>query len=263
MITPEKIKAWAERQYIPFLQAWLQGQAFQPLELPVGKLPADYLDLRSEVQHIHAESRDVRGYGYRIEYRTLNTRQFGEQSLPDRIFIDTEQDLLRMLRREAEFFRFVDDVTCIRDKLPHLESWLYDHPAQVVDNHGRWPDLVNVCQYFLAHPRPNLYIRELPIPIHTKFVEQNFSILRHLLDFTLPPNTIHPVSHFERRYGLKYDEPLVRFRLLSYPLYTDLSIPMSEFSASPIPAEMCIITETKMNFLTIPLRENTFVVFGD
>lgn len=262
MITLDKIKVWAERQYWLYLQIWLRGEAFQPLELPVGKLPSAYLELREAVQQLQGGSKEVRGYGYRLEYQSQNTRQFGAQTFPARIYIDTEADLLRLLRRETEFSRFAQDVATIRRALPQLELWLLAHPKRVIDCHGLWPDLLAVCAYFVAHPLPNLYIRELPIPIHTKFIEQNEGILRQLLDSLLPPDTVEPVTHFERRYGLRYDEPLIRFRHLSALPYSDLSVPLSQFAATPIPARRCIISENKMTFLTLPLLPDTFALFG-
>ncbi|QBD83792.1 hypothetical protein EPA93_45535 [Ktedonosporobacter rubrisoli] len=47
-----------------------------------------------------------------------------------------------------------------------------------MDYHGDWSDLIAVCDYFLEHPRPACYIREIPVAVHTKFIEQHSGILR-------------------------------------------------------------------------------------
>lgn len=78
----------------------------------------------------------------------------------------------------------------------------------VVANAGRWGDLLTVCQYFLDHPRPNLYARELPLAVHTKFVEEHQSVLREMLDELLPPQAIDPAANrFEERFLLRYTGP--------------------------------------------------------
>ncbi|WP_349815137.1 DUF3322 domain-containing protein [uncultured Bacteroides sp.] len=33
-------------------------------------------------------------------------------------------------------------------------------------SHDAWRDTIKVCKYFTEHPRPHLYIRELPIDVH-------------------------------------------------------------------------------------------------
>lgn len=267
MITPEKIIVWAERQYIPYLQSWLEGQLFQVLELPIGKLTNDYSTLRTEVQRLHERSREAIGYGYTVEYQEINKRQFGKQSIPSRILIDSERDLLRLLRKESEAGHFMQDITYIRNNLSQLELWLRSNIQRVIVYHGKWKELIAICQYFIDNPRPALYIRELPIPVHTKFIEENSAILRSLLDFLLPALAVQDDQHFERRYGLRYDEPLIRFRYLSPDervkwTYTDLSVPFSQFAAHPIALEQCIITENKMTFLTLPESGNSFALFG-
>jgi hypothetical protein len=53
-----------------------------------------------------------------------------------------------------------------------------------------WADILRVCRYFQLHPRPNLYLRELPIKVHTKFIEEHKGILRELLEIVLPEDAI-------------------------------------------------------------------------
>ena len=92
--------------------------------------------------------------------------------------------------------------------------------------------------YFSHTPQPNLYIRELPIKVHTKFIEQNKGILKELLDILIADYVNTGEKRFEARYHLKYDEELIRIRFLDENLshrYTgglkEISLPISEFCA--------------------------------
>lgn len=149
-----------------------------------------------------------------------------------------------------------------------------DRPISIVQNSGQWPDLLKVCHYFQQHPAPNLYIRELPIRVHTKFIEQNKPILRSLLDAILPAN--HLISTdgekdyvFEKWFSLKYPESLIRLRILdpalkrkySFPA-DDMSVTVSEFGQLPFSSVRCFITENIMTFLTLPALENGVAIFG-
>lgn len=141
---------------------------------------------------------------------------------------------------------------------------------RVIEQHGAWPELLAVCAYFLAHPRPNLYARELPIAVHTKFIEEHTDILRRLLDALLPAEAIDATTtHFAARYGLRSDEALVRFRLLDARLgaqaglsLSDVSAPVSQAATLALHGVDCIIVENKLVFLTLPALPNALAIFG-
>lgn len=101
----------------------------------------------------------------------------------------------------------------------------------LVDKNVNWDDALKVCQYFIQTRRPNLYLRQLPIEIHTKFIEENITLIQSLLDFLIPDRIRSTTQkRFTERFFLKYDEPLIRVRLLDhqqqdYYKFTDISIP--------------------------------------
>lgn len=271
MITAGDIRQKAERLYLPFLRAWLQETAFFPILFPVGKLPTDYLELRKAARALQAQSKEQRGFGYTLEYQVQQKRFSGEQTLPIRVVIETERDFLQLVEKEVAFRDFQQDVTMIRERLPQLEEWMIRYPQRVIEQHGTWLDMLTVCQYFLDHPRPQLYIRELPISIHTKFIEQHRGIVRELLEQLLPADAImSDANTFEQRFGLREKEPFVRVRLLDGQLsqryglpITELSVPVAQFAALDVlRGQRCIVTENEMTFLTLPPQQNTFALFG-
>lgn len=74
---------------------------------------------------------------------------------------------------------------------------------------------------------------------------------------------------FEKRFSLKYREPLIRSRFLDPELKVkygfpaaDLSLPMSEFRQLSLEVHRCFITENLMTFLTLPPLDNSFALFG-
>jgi hypothetical protein len=271
MISPAEIVGKLERQYASVLQASVRGETVFPLTLPVGQIPKkDFLQLRQSIEALKAGSKEVLGYGYGIEFESVNVRGADRQTLPTRIVVDTQADYLRLLKRKREFDDFIKDVDLIRARLPDLTTWIEANPLQVIKYHGKWAQLLMVCEYFQAQPRPYLYIRELPIPVHTKFIEEYEGILRDLLDITLPAHAVDTTErHFERRYGLRYDEPLIRFRILDPELlshyhlpFADVSVPLSAFITFDLSGRASIIVENKMSFLTLPPTRNAFAIFG-
>lgn len=271
MITPEQIEQKARKAFRSFLQASLQSENFFPLEYPVGKLPMDNFEaLRASTKHLMDMSKEGRGFGYRLVSQSQRTKNYGMQNLPRKIVIETEDDYLSLIKRKGIFQHFKNDSNLIWTRFPELQEWIYQHPFSVLKYSGYWSQLLDVCRYFLNNPRPNIYMREIPISIHTKFIEQHTKILGALLDVLMPLEHINPAErYFARRFGLRYDEPLIRLRLLDlyafgselFPFH-DLSIPVSELARWSKAPTRCLIVENKQTFLTLPPLRNTLALWG-
>jgi hypothetical protein len=273
MITPDEIMARAKRKYISVLQTWLLGDDFVPLEFPVGALSKEVSQRRKEIESLRECSKERRETGYDIEWETVNMQTLGKQTVPRRVIIPNLEDYLLFIRKTTEFNQFVGDVKKIRAKFPQLETWLQSYPQHVIEQHGHWDDLLAVCDYFVKHPRPNMYIRELPISVHTKFIETHTAILRELLDQLLPPDRInHQEPHFNKRFGLKDKPVLVRLHLLDEQLdwlyqvrMDDMTLPVSQVNdllINHIKPKHVIIVENLINFLVLPKLPNTIGLWG-
>lgn len=165
------------------------------------------------------------------------------------------------------------DIHKIRLKFPDLNDWMLNQPLKIIEQHSKWDDLLQVCDYFVKHPRPNVYIRELPIPVHTKFIEANQGILRELLEILLPERTIDPHGQsFNARFGLKDKPAGVRVRLLEEQLewqykirIDDLALPIDQMARllrEHIKPRNVLIVENLINFLTLPKITNGIGIFG-
>jgi hypothetical protein len=273
MITPEEIIKRAERKFYTVIREWLSGETFSLIDFPVGPPSKNLNERREQIEVLRTQSKEVRGMGYTLEWETLNTQALGKQTVPRRAIIGNLEDYLALVRKRMVFEHFVADVRKIRQKFPLLESWLHAHPQDVIENHGKWDDLLVVCDYFVKIPRPNVYIRELPILVHTKFIEFNSRILRDLLDILLPPEAVNREAlDFTRRFGLRDKPALVRLRLLEEQLdwkcalrLDDLSLPVDQVAhllAHHIQPKHVIIVENLINFLTLPKIPNAVGIFG-
>ncbi|MDX2076205.1 MAG: DUF2220 family protein [bacterium] len=273
MITPDDIINRAKRKYHDVLRAWFLGEEIFPIEFSIGTLSKNLEQRRKDIDLLRQYSKEQRGAGYEIVWNIVNTQAFSKQTVPQRVVIGTLEDYLSLIRKTTEFNQFVVDVKKIHQKFPELESWIQSYPQYVIDYHNKWDDLLLVCDYFIKKPRPNVYIRELPIAIHTKFIETHIAILRDLLDQLLPLDTIRSdVTDFNRRFGLKDKPTLIRLRLLDEQLdwlyriqVDDLSLPISQLNellSSHIKPKHIIIVENLINFLTLPKLPNTVGLLG-
>lgn len=269
MITAGEIKQKAERKYYEVLQASLKGEDCFPLAIRSNKsLSKDFIQMSQEMAEVFSASKDRKGFGYSVISERVKTRQHGIQNIPQSITFESLSDYLKFLDKEKEYHLMMENYSFIKSGLPQLKSWLSENPKAIIDNSDDWPGLLKVCHWFLNNFEPDkYYIRELPIVVHTKFIEENRTILKFLLDALVPDIVVRSENLFEKRYSLKYDRPLVRFRSLDRDCwhiryYDDLTIPIKQFTRNPINCERVFIIENKMNFLTFPQTPLSIAIWG-
>lgn len=269
MITVAEIRKKSEKKYEEILSASLKGGSCFPLILRSNKaLSKDFKKMSGEIAEVISESKDRKGYGYSVISETVKTRQHGIQDIPKSIVFETGSDYLKFIHKEKEFNEMMRSFNLIRTELPQLHRWLIKKTKTIISNSRSWSDLIKVCKWFITHYEPNkFYIREIPVSVHTKFIEENRSVLMSLLDELIPDNYNSLESNFEKRYGLKFDQPLVRFRSLdpacwNVKYFQDLSVPIDQFTSIQIPCKRVFIIENKMNFLTFPSIAQSLAIWG-
>ena len=273
MLTPQTILKRAQSKYRDVLRAWLAGEDFAPQEYAVGALSKQLTERRQQIEALRQQSKASLGTGYELVWETVHSRTLGTQTLPRRVMIASLDDYLGLLRKRSEFHHFVADVQQIRQAFPQLEAWMQARPHAIIEYHGTWDDLLLVCAYFVQHPRPEVYIRELPIAVHTKFIEAHQAILSELFDTLLPETAINQQqSTFNGRFGLKDKPTLVRMRTLDAQFerqYTlkiaDLQLPLEQLHhvlSEHLKPSYVVIVENLINFLTLPAIPDAVSIFG-
>jgi hypothetical protein len=230
--------------------------------------------LNRELGLLLKSSKDLRGYGYKVELKEMNTRKLGRQKLPESIIFDEASDFWKYIGREKDWKSFQQDVLLIRRELPQLDDWLVKNPLKVITTAGNWPGLLEVCKYFIANPQPGCYLREIPAQPHTKFIEDNKGILDSLLSTLISEFMFKNGSCFEERFHIKTYERLVQIRLLDQDLagyfsgVAHLGITLEDLAKLDLPCTKVIIMENKAtysnieNFLTLPQLKGTMAIFG-
>ncbi len=281
MITPKQIqqkslKLWDSGKV---LQSFIEQEPRFPWYIQFRKPSAQqqldqFTEIRDWISHLKKHSNESGTTSYAIEYKASNHRQLGIQQLPARIIFASQNDFLQSIGKLREFESLVKIYQQSCAKHPALHDWIVSKPRLFMKHQNNWHKLLNVCRYFLDNPHPNCYIRELEITsLDSKFIEKNTAILTELLDLLLPIESINQKATglkqhgFERRYGLKYDEPLIRLRLLDEclqlsPAISDLSLPLSQLRDWKINCWRVFITENKINGLSFPDVQDSLVVFG-
>ena len=274
MITAQEIRNKTDKKYISFLQSLVEQRPFEKLVIRGDKsyTKSSLPEFEKEIQQIVSQSKEKKGFGYTLEFQLVKTKFLASQNLPISIYFDTEKDFLKFLDKELEVELFKSDVEKITNVFPELKEWIIKNPLRVITNQTEWDNILKVCQYFKKNPKPNLYIRELPIKIHTKFIEKNKGVIRELLDILLTEQINSDSKEFEKRFHLKFSEPLIRFKILDKEIsqkyfsgIDDIAIPVSQFESLNLPIKRVLVVENKTTLyttLTLPKMDETIAIFG-
>jgi hypothetical protein len=280
IIQPEGIQTKAFRFYKDILASSVRSTPEFPKYISFSKVTAkdtndNFPLIRDEIEVLIAESKDKKGYGYTVELIKRNYRKIGPQNFPDKIFFETLDDYLKFFRKGKEYEHFMLVIQKLTNDLPQLLPWVESNPMKVIDYLEEWDDIIKVCKYFLENPRPDIYIREIPLDISTKFIEKNTAIIKPLLDILIEEHVNKDENEFIKRFNLKDAESLIRFRILDFKIaqdlfsgVDDLSIPQSQFNKLDISCSRVFIFENKtnysniFNFLTLPSIKNSIAIFG-
>ncbi|MEQ6117896.1 Wadjet anti-phage system protein JetD domain-containing protein [Reichenbachiella sp. MALMAid0571] len=274
MISPQEIKKKAERKYVSYLQSLVDNKPFEKLVIRGDKsyTKTSFPEFEKEIQLIISQSKEKTGFGYSLEFQNVKTKSLGLQALPTNIFFETENDFLKFLGRKNEVELFCKSTKHILEIFPDLKDWLIKNPLKVIANQADWESILKVCKYFKQNPKPNLYIRELPIKVHTKFLEKNQGVIRELLDILISAHIKIDEKLFEKRFNLKYAEPQIRFKVLDKEIsqkffsgLDDIAIPVGQFEIMDLPIRKVLVVENKTTLyttLTLPKMNDTIAIFG-
>lgn len=271
MLTPEQIYNRARKRYPEFLRSLCTGTPFFPLTVFGAGMakPRDFATDRSAIELLQSHSKDIRGFGYEISWVEQTFRRLGVQKIPRIVSFSTEYDFVRALGKQGEVSRFLADYGLIRALCPELQEWAQTKPLEVVEHAGKWQKLLDVCIYLRENPQPGCYIRELPVPVETKFVERHMGILAQILPLAAPLTVTLDVKRFESRFGFRRKQPLVRFRFLDDDIafragfrVNDLALPLDAFCNLPLDGIITVVVENEMTYLTLPTLPSTVAVFG-
>lgn len=271
MLTPEQIRKRAANRYEDFLRSLATQTIFFPLNLFGSGMShiADYEKARDAITAVRSHSKEIKGFGYSVEWKEQSFRRYGSQRIPATVSFATREDYTQFLGKCSEARRFEQDFAMVINVFPDIANWGCRYPLKFVEHAGDWSGLISVCSYLRQHGRPNCYVRELPVDVDTKFIERKRAVLAELLPILAPGCVRADASTFETRFGFRLKLPIIRFRALDECYvklgqmpFADFAIPLDEASRISVKADNVLIVENETTFLTLPKLPATFALLG-
>jgi len=275
MITPEGIRRKASRAYPKMLDAWaLEGlSSIFPMRVPADLSPVagDVPATIAAVELLRASSKEQSGSGYSVHWKQVRSRDFGNNRFPERIVIDTAEDLVSLAGKQRHFSATCRVAQSVRECFPGLSAWVNSNIRKTADYFAFLEGLLQVTRFFLDHPWPDCYARQIPVAVDTKFVERHHAVLREWLDELLPGSAIQAdETKFALRFGLRDGQPYTTLRMLDPRLQMELGLPYDELSLplrllEPLPLRdaTVVIVENQLNLSTLPRMNRGLAIRGE
>ena len=283
MISPEEIKIKAKNKYKDFLRYIINLHCEKPeadffllyIKADKGKVSDDLLSRQKELQLLINKSKNKTGSGYKLDFETVNSRKNGEQTEVSKIYFENESDYLSFINENKSYKLFDTAISQIKNSnllsnekfVEWAKSHLTDLCAEPESNHF-WSDICLCADWLNKNQDSNLYIREIPLPVHTKFIEQNKKIIKSLTE------KADSEYEFEATFGLKIKPDFVRFRSLS----DNIILPFSESRLNECQILLddflkldesflnriknIFIVENEMVYLTFPQCKDSICIWG-
>ena len=272
MITLEQLKEKARQKYYSAVTALLRGDnGFFPLVVPANRRldGLGYSNWSASLLPLHNAQKKISGVGFSIDWRQKRVSGITQQ-IPERIYFETPEDFFHTIGKTAQFKCIKAAFTQITTAFPVLCDWACANPAILEAYHSVWHHIIAVCDYFTKHNPPHpYYLRELPVPVHTKFIEDHAIIIRTLLDQLLPPVAINQQANsISERYFLKHAPLFIRIRILDVKLrtvlgYDECILPMESAAQLSWQPQKVFIIENQMCYLSFPQVPNSVAIFGE
>ncbi|MFF4386263.1 Wadjet anti-phage system protein JetD domain-containing protein [Streptomyces sp. NPDC001552] len=269
---PDQVVAVLRRRWTTglYLAAAAQNLPFEPIGIPLkGPTAADATG-HYEQARVWAESWAVGRHPHlRIQTKTIGGRNnTPANTIPERIWVDTRQDLWFLLGVSAQVDLFQDLHTCTARQDPHLAQWMATHPMKVLQAHTHWQQLVDTVHWIRDHESGPIYLRQVDVPgVDTKFIEINKGILGELLGHVLPTDRIHssaPKGDFAARYGFLTKPPYVRLRYLGNQPgpFSEITVRANELTAPPPGTRTVFVLENEITYLSLPDVPGAIAILG-
>lgn len=208
-----------EKHFNNYLQLLIAEKEFVPVPLRSGlKKPDSWEVLEQSVRCFQRYEKKPGGYGWTVQWEEWSSKKFGKQRWPSGIVVTSEPDYLQLLRKEKVVAKFKEQLGVLTAWHPGIRSWLSLRPAKLLELEADWKGICAVIDYLHQNELHAHYLRSLPVPVHTKFIERYQGTILSLLKHLHPDSCKLESTELEAALGLRQKPFLFPLRWLDVTL---------------------------------------------
>lgn len=266
--TPGSIRSRLRRKWDTgaALSDWARRGAFVPVDLPIrgptaSELGTRYADVAAWAREWTTEAGPVM-----VTTKVVGARRIGANAIPDRVRIETFDDLAAFLGTSAQARRHGELVDLAKAVAPELHSWVIDKPMRALAHEAEFDRLLACVRWVADNADRDRYLRQVDVQgVDTKFIERHRGILSELVDLVIDPAD-REARDFAARYGFRDKPSRLRIRILDpglspFPMgITDIELRTDELA--PFDVDRVFVVENEATCLAFPPVERSLLIFG-
>ena len=258
------------RYYKSYLRDIISDNPFNPVVLRGEKTkPATTVALHKAIALFQQYEKTELRKGWTIIWEDWSSKKLGKQKWASKIIVDTEEDYLFLLHKEQEIAAFKIQLHNLLSWQPAIQSFLIDKPERVLDLKEVWSDIQKVVDYLLLHDVRHHYIRSIPVPVHTKFIENYRSVIFAILKTIAPEKYSTTANSLDELLLLKQKPHLYPIRWLDKTMAAQFmhGMELTGVTADWLKQinwniEEVWLIENETNLWLIPERKNAIAIFS-
>ncbi len=262
----KKLTKKIELSYIDFLKSYILWKKMS-LVFCLPKIPIKWNE--SLINNFQSELLKL---SQKNEWLILNKLKTQKWTIVESIEFINNISYLKFINKLNDFDTFCINYELIKSELPLILDWIESNIQKINENIWKWRDIIEVVKYFILNWKSDLFIRELQIKVHTKFIENNKKIIDELLQFVnINEDNIFNFAWdtFEEKYWLKVKPNFIRFRFLDNSLQEDffsykiddIYLKNEDFEKLEINCNEVYIVENEINYLTFPKVQKSIIIW--
>jgi hypothetical protein len=269
--TPASIRARLRKQWDrgTVLTQRARGDAFTPIDLPLRGPTAGDLGPRYAEVVAWARQWADQACPVTVTTKVVGGRRIGANTIPDRLHIETFDDLIDFLGTASEAHRHRELLELTDQLLPPLHSWVVDKPMRALAHEECFDKLLACVRWVVDNAGRDRYLRQIDVPgVDTKFVERHRAIVAELVDLVTARPTVTNGQSFASRYGFRGKPSRVRIRILDprvspIPVgITDVELCVDELNRLSLNVERVFVVENEVTCLAFPTAPRSLLIFG-
>ncbi len=267
MLTKEEIKKKALNKYNAYLKSIINKSSYFPLEIKGNKKVStqEYSKAFDALTTFYNNSKEKKGYGYCFEYEKAKNIKI------TKIYFETEIDYIKFIDKESQTNSFKNNLTILRNAINITDEILISNLSKI----SKWDEnfcenIAKITSFIINNPQSNLYQRELPIAVPTKFLEKNITLITSFVSNFI---TLRNVDNKYQKLGLLDKSFLIKIRSKnSFKIFDNLNnlsctsetitLTPKEFEKFEHSSKTIFVVENETTFYNFPIKKDELCLYS-
>ena len=259
-----------QQRYRQMLRILAEGKPFEPFDVRgFGRMPDTTTELHLQIRLLQKYEKTEGKLGWTVTWGQHTSRRVGVQQWPERITVDTPDDLAFLTTNGHAYAKFDHWLNILTTWRSEVRSFIISSPEALIEYDAEWPQIMNVVDKLLLLEDRSGFLRSISVPVHTKWLKLRQYLLLGLLRSIDPDRFSADVADLETAFFLFRKPLLFPIRWLDEERcrteangHVLTALPVEGMRRLLWSVEEVWLVENETNLHLLPQRSGAVAVFG-